>query len=173
MSHKHSTALGIGAALGGAAVATFLSMGTAYADPVADYPINNDGFEILFGGPGTQGLVDGQIAANIASDTNLADSNPGAEDTLSTDAALFEATAGDHGLETLIHAIDPSAYVVQFTPGIDGTLSTAGDVGGYLVPDDFLGYLGTELDAFLLTPLGLDPALLGPLLDAILGSPAF
>lgn len=170
MSRKHSTALSIGAALGGAAVATFLSMGTAHA--VDGYPLDDDGFQILFGAPGTAGLLPGQIADNVTADANLTASNQGAETTLSNDAALFEATAGDHGLETLIHAIDPSAYVVQFTPGIDGTL-TGVDATGYLVPDDFLGYLGTELDAFLLTPLGLDPALLGPLLDAILGSPAF
>jgi hypothetical protein len=171
MSRKYSTALGIGAVIGGAAVATFLSMGTAYA--VDGYPVDDDGFQILFGAPGTDGLLPGQIADNVTADANLTASNQGAETTLSNDAALFEATAGDHGLESLIHAIDPSAYVVQFTPGIDGTLTTAGDVGGYLVPDDFLGYVGTELDAFLLSPLGLDPALLGPLLDAILGSPAF
>jgi hypothetical protein len=171
MSRKHSTALGIGAAMGGAAVAAFLSMGTAHA--VDGYPVDDDGFQILFGAPGTEGLLAGQIADNVTADANLTASSQGAETTLSNDAALFEATAGDHGLETLIHAIDPTAYVVQFTPGIDGTLTTAGDIGGYLVPDDFLGYVGTELDAFLLSPLGLDPALLGPLLDAILGSPGF
>ena len=171
MSRRHSTALGIGAAMAGAAVASFLSMGTAHA--VDGYPVDDDGFQILFGAPGTDGLLSGQIADNVAADANLTASSQGAETTLSNDAALFEATPGDHGLESLIHAIDPTAYVVQFTPGIDGTLTTAGDVGGYLVPDDFLGYVGTELDAFLLSPLGLDPALLGPLLDAILGSPAF
>jgi len=172
MSRKHSTALGIGAALGGAAVATFLSMGTAQAD-VSSYPVDDDGFQILFGAPGTEGLVPGQIDTNITSDDNLAASNPGAETTLTNDASLFEATGGDHGLEQLIYALDPSSYVVQFTPGIDGYLTGALDNGGYLVPDDFLGYVGTEADAFLLTPLGLDPALLGPLIDTLLGSPSF
>ena len=166
MSRKHSTALGIGAAMGGAAVAAFLSMGMANAAPT------DDGFQILFGAPGTAGLAAGQGAANAVSDANLTASNPGLETTLTNDAVLFEDTGGDHGLESLIHALDPSSYVVQFTPGIDGTL-TGVDAGGYLVPDDFLGYVGTELDAFLLTPLGLDPALLGPLLDAILGNPGF
>jgi hypothetical protein len=136
-------------------------------------PPIDDGFQVLFGAPGTEGLAAGQGTANAVSDANLTASNAGLETTLTNNADLFEATAGDHGLEQLINAIDPSSYVVQFTPGIDGTLTTAGDVGGYLVPDDFLGYVGTELDAFLLTPLGLDPALLGPLLDAILGSPGF
>jgi hypothetical protein len=89
------------------------------------------------------------------------------------DAALYEATGGDHGLEQLIYGLDHSAYVVQFTPGIDGFLAGAGDAGGYLVLDDFLGYLGTELDTFLLTRLGLDPGLLGPLIDTIAGSLTF
>jgi hypothetical protein len=167
MSHKHSTA--IGAALGGAAIAAFVGMGTAQAD----YPINDDGFQILFGAPGTAGLEPGQIATNVTSDANLTASNPGLETVLSNDAALYEATGGDHGLEQLIYGLDHSAYVVQFTPGIDGFLTGAGDAGGYLVPDDFLGYLGTELDTFLLTPLGLDPGLLGPLIDTIAGSPTF
>jgi hypothetical protein len=117
--------------------------------------------------------VPGQITTNETSDANLTASSPGEETTLTNDASLFEATGGDHGLEQLIYAIDPSSYVVQTTPGIDGFLTGAGDAGGYLVPDDFLGYLGTELDAFLLTPLGLDPGLLGPLIDTILGSPSF
>jgi hypothetical protein len=174
MSRKHSTALGIGAAMGGAAVAAFLSMGTAHA--VDGYPVDDDGFQILFGAPGTEGLVPGQIADNVTADANLTASNQGAETTLSNDAASFEsavAGSGDHGLEQLIYAIDPSAYVVQTTTGIDGYLTGASDAGGYLVPDDFLGYVGTELDAFLLSPLGLDPVLLSPLLDTILGSPTF
>jgi hypothetical protein len=149
------------------------SMGVAHADVVSTYPTDDDGFQILFGAPGTAGLVPGQITTNETSDANLTASNPGEETTLTNDASLFEATGGDHGLEQLIYAIDPSSYVVQTTPGIDGFLTGAGDAGGYLVPDDFLGYLGTELDAFLLTPLGLDPGLLGPLIDTILGSPSF
>jgi hypothetical protein len=172
MSRKHSTALGIGAALGGAAVATFLSMGTAQAD----YPTSDDGFQILFGAPGTAGLVPGQTADNVTSDANLTATNPGAETALTNDAVDFQSAVtggGDHGLQELLFALDPSSYVVQFTPGIDGYLTGASDAGGYLVPDDFLGYLGTELDAFLLTPLGLDPALLGPLIDTLLGSPTF
>lgn len=173
MSHIKSTAVGIGTAFVGAAFAAFIGMGTAQADPVSTYPTDDDGFQILFGAPGTAGLVPGQISTNIVSDANLTASDPGAETTLTNDASLFEATGGDHGLEQLIYALDPSAYVVQMTPGIDGYLTGATDAGGYLVPDDFLGYVGTELDAFLLTPLGLDPALLGPLIDTILGSPTF
>jgi hypothetical protein len=172
MSRKHSTALGIGAAMSGAAVAAFLSMGTAQAD----YPTSDDGFQILFGAPGTEGLVPGQIADNVTSDANLTATNAGDETALTNDAVSFESAvtgSGDHGLEQLIYAIDPSSYVVQETPGITGYLTGASDLGGYLVPDDFLGYVGTELDAFLLSPLGLDPALLSPLLDTLLGSPTF
>lgn len=172
MSRKHSTALGIGAAMTGAAVASFLSMGTAHAD----YPTSDDGFQILFGAPGTQGLVPGQIDDNVTADANLAATSPGGETALTNDAVDFQSAvtgSGDHALQQLLFALDPSSYVVQFTPGIDGYLTGASDAGGYLVPDDFLGYLGTELDAFLLTPLGLDPALLGPLIDTLLGSPSF
>jgi hypothetical protein len=64
--------------------------------------------------------------------------------------------------------------VVQFDPDIAGYLTDAfgpGDAGGYLVPDDALGYLATDLDFFLLSPTGLDPALLGPVLDTLLGFP--
>jgi hypothetical protein len=172
MSRKHSTALGIGAAMAGTAVASFLSMGTAQAD----YPTSDDGFQILFGAPGTQGLVPGQIDDNVTADANLAATSPGGETALTNDAVDFQSAvtgSGDHALQQLLFALDPSSYVVQFTPGIDGYLTGASDAGGYLVPDDFLGYLGTELDAFLLTPLGLDPALLGPLIDTLLGSPSF
>jgi hypothetical protein len=168
MSRKHSTALGIGAALGGAAVATFISMGTAQAQ--ADYPTADDGYEIVFGAPGNTGVDAGQIASNVAADDELTDTSAGDEAAWTTDAIQFEQTAGDHGLEQLIYALDPSAYALQSTPGIDGYLIGA-NAGDYLVPDDTLGYLGTELDAFLLSPLGLDPALLGPVLDTLLGFP--
>jgi hypothetical protein len=176
MSRKDSTAMGVGAALAGAAVAAFVSMGTAHADVISTYPTDDDGFQILFGAPGTQGLVPGQIETNEVSDANLTASNAGEETSLTNDAVAFESAttgSGDHGLEQLIYALDSQAYVVQTTTGIDGYLTGASDAGGYLVPDDFLGYLGTELDAFLLTPLGLDPGLLGPLIDTILGSPSF
>lgn len=36
MSHKQFNGLGIGAAMSGAAVAAFVGMGTAHADPVVD-----------------------------------------------------------------------------------------------------------------------------------------
>jgi hypothetical protein len=174
MSRKHSTALGIGAALGGAAVASFLSMGTANAIPVSDYPNGDDGFQILFGAPGNANLDsatgEAQVASNITADANLTASNPADETSLTNDAILFQDTGTDHALEQLIYAIDPSAYVVQSTPGvIDGYL-TGANVGDYLVPDDSLGYLATDLDFFLLSPLGLDPGLLGPLIDTLLGA---
>ncbi len=49
--------------------------------------------------------------------------------------------------------------MIQHDADIIGTV--AGSGGGFLVPDDFLGYLATDLDYFLLTPTGLDPLALG------------
>jgi hypothetical protein len=171
MSRKHSTALGIGAALGGAAVATFLSMGSAQAQP--DYATNtDDGYEVVFGNPNETGLAVGQGAQNLADDKELFAQNPGDASSFTTDASGFESAltgSGDHGLEQLIYALDPSAYQVNIDPNIVGYMAD----GGYLVPDDSLGYLGTELDLFLLSPLGLDPALLSPILDTLLGFPSF
>ncbi len=46
MSRKHSTAMGVGTALAGAAVAAFLSMGTAHADDT----LAPDGYTDLGGG---------------------------------------------------------------------------------------------------------------------------
>src|ERR1700683_2233898 len=72
MSRKNSTAVGIGAAISGAAIAAFLSMGTAYADTPdisvpngsEDLPWQNTdtgGFSELFGGTGSvQGVTDAQ-----------------------------------------------------------------------------------------------------------------
>jgi hypothetical protein len=178
MSRKYSTALGIGAALGGAAIATFLSMGTAHADTtdvVSTYPTSDDAFQILFGAPGNPNLDDNatglaQIAANETADANLTASNAGDETDLTNDAVLFESTGTDHALEQLIYAVDPSSFVTQSTPDIAGYLTGAGVSGDYLVPDDFLGYTATDLDFFLLSPLGLDPGLLGPLIDTLIGA---
>jgi hypothetical protein len=165
MSRKHSTALGVGAAAAGAAVAAFISMGTAHADV--------DAYEDLFGGPGTPGLSPAQIADNVALDQSLAESNGGINNAASLDTLVdsFENTGTAHPLEQLFFGLDPSAYQVQFDPDIDGYLSGV-NAGGYLVPDDFLGYLGTTLDADLLNPTGLGPLLLGPLIDLLLGFPA-
>jgi hypothetical protein len=168
MSNKKFTA--VGAVMGGAAVAAFLSMGTANAVPALD----TDGYSDLFGGAGTTGLTAGQIATNTAMDSELASSNLGAAQAFDTAVDLFEHTGTDHGVTQLISALDPHAFVVQFDPDIAGYLTSAfgpGDAGGYLVPDDFLGYLATDLDFFLLSPTGLDPALLGPIIDTLLGFP--
>jgi hypothetical protein len=167
MSRKHSTALGIGAALSGAAVATFLSMGTAHADA--------DGYEDLFGAPGTAGLSSAQTADNLALDTAAFQSNPGNAAAFDTLVDSFENSGTAHPLEQLFFGIDPSAFAVQHDVDITGYLTAAqgaGDAGGYLVPDDFLGYLATDLDAYLLNPTGLGPLLLGPLIDVLLGFPA-
>ncbi len=72
MSHKNSTAVGIGAALSGAAIAAFLSMGTAHATPngsEADPWMNTDtgGFSELFGGTGSV-----QGANDLSADISLA-----------------------------------------------------------------------------------------------------
>lgn len=157
MSHKHSTA--IGAALGGAAIAAFVGMGAAHAD--------TGGYSILFGGDGTDtGLFTGQAADNAALDTELADQNPGDAASFATAAGAFEAGDG-HAIEDLIYSIDPSAYSEQTTTGIAGTID-----GSYLVPESFLGYLGTDLDFFALNPTGVD-FLLTPVVELLLGSPEF
>ena len=169
MSRKHSTALGIGAAMGGAAVAAFLSMGTAHA--VGDA----DGYQDLFGAPGTPGLALGQAADNLALDQAAFQSNPGNAAAFDTLADSFENSGTAHPLEQLIFGLDPSAFAVQHDVDITGYLTAAngaGDAGGYLVPDDFLGYVATDLDAYLLNPTGLGPLLLGPLIDVLLGFPA-
>jgi hypothetical protein len=163
MSQKYSTAIGLAA---GAACAAFIGMGMAHADS----PPVDDGFQILFGAPGTEGITAAQAATNVTDDANLLAFNAGDETALTNDADLFQVTGGDHGVEQLLYALDSSAYTVQYTDGIDGYL-TGADAGGYLVPDDTLGYLGTELDFFLLSPVGLDPGLLGPLIDTLLGFP--
>jgi hypothetical protein len=171
MSRKHSTALGIGAALSGAAVATFLSMGTAQAQ--SDYPVGDDGFEIIFGAPGNTNLDEtaagqGQIANDILADNNLTTSSAADSTVLSNDAVAFEQLGSDHPLELLVNDLLPSSFVTQFTPGIDGYL-TGANLGDYLVPDSSLGFLATDLDAFLLDPTGLSALLLGPVIETLLG----
>jgi hypothetical protein len=175
MSQKESNGRGrratftLATAIGGAAAAAMFGTGIAHADPPV--PPIDDGFQILFGAPDTAGLAAGQAATNVMDDANLLATNPGAETALTTSADFFQTVGTDHALEQLIFAIDPSAYVVQSTDGIDGYLTGATDAGSYLVPDDFLGYLGTDLDFFLLSPTGLDPGLLGPIIDTLLGFP--
>jgi hypothetical protein len=171
MSQKNLTARAVGAAMGGAAIAAFVSMGTAHA-VVGDA----DGYQDLFGGPGTVGLAPGQIADNVALDQAMFQSDPGNALAFDTLVDRFEEAGTAHPLEQLFFAIDHSAYVTQFDPDINGYLPGAVDavtgLHGYLVPDDFIGYLGTVLDADLLNPTGLGPLLLGPLIDVLLGFPA-
>ena len=166
------TAFTLATAVGGAAAAAALGMGTAHADG-PDYATNtDDGYEVVFGNPNESGLAVGQGAQNLVNDTTLYDESPSNAAAFSNIATGFESSvtgSGDHGLEDLIYAIDPSAYQVNVDPDFTGYLAG----GGYLVPDDSLGYLGTELDLFLLSPLGLDPALLSPILDTLLGFPTF
>lgn len=108
------------------------------------------------------------IPASIAAaDLSLYDSSPGDASSFDVDASTFEA-GDDHPLADLINAIDPSAFSDQVTTGITGTLSD----GGYLVPENFLGYVATDLDYFALNPTGLD-YLLGPVIDLLLGSRSF
>jgi hypothetical protein len=173
MSYKHSTA--IGTALGGAAIAAFVGMGTAHAVPVTDIYFDtpgvatagdtflpNDAYDMLFGSMSTQG------ADNSTLDISDAQSNLTGYEGFTTDVAAFEANAGDHGLENLIFALDPSAFYEQTTAGVVGTL--AGGLDAYLVPDSVLGYLATGLDYGLLTPTGLD-YVLTPLIDLLTGTP--
>jgi hypothetical protein len=162
MSRKNSTARAAGIVLGGAAIAAFVGMGTAHADTTIP-----PGWEDLLGAPGTSGLADGQGAADLTYDTELFQNSPGTAAAFDTAVDSFQSVGTEHGITQLINAIDPSAFVEQTTAGITGYLPD----GSYLVPDDFLGYLATDLDFFLLNPTGLDPALLGPLIDTLLGFP--
>jgi hypothetical protein len=165
MSRKNSTAVGIGAAISGAAVAAFIGMGTAHADPSGsiDNPfVNTDpgGFSELFGGTGTvQGSVDAMDDHTLALEPN---SDAAA---FASNVVTFEDTV-DHPLADIVQAIDPEAFVYQVSTGIDPTGSVD---GAYLVPDDSLGYLATSLDYFLLSPTGLGD-LLGPIGEILLGS---
>jgi hypothetical protein len=169
MSRKNSTARAVGAAIGGAAVAAFIGMGTAHATTDVVVP-DADGYSDLFGASGTPGILFGQTATDAALDSELFSQSPGNAAAFDTAVDLFESTGTDHGVTQLIYALDPSAFQVQFDPDIAGYL-TGANAGGYLVPDDALGYLATDLDFFLLSPTGLDPALLGPVLDTLLGFP--
>jgi hypothetical protein len=166
MSRKHSTAVGVGAAVAGAAVATFLSLGTAPAAH-ADIILDHDGYSDLFGATGTEGVIAAQGADDASLDSQLFSMNPGDATAFDTAVNTFEAN-NDHPIADLINALDPSAYVTQFDPDTVGTLAS----GGYLVPDDFLGYLGTELDFFLLDPTGLG-FILSPVVEILAGSPPF
>jgi hypothetical protein len=173
MSRKYSTAVGLAA---GAAAAAFIGMGTAhadtpYVDTYADTPgvatagdtvLPNDAYDILFGAEGTQGVD------NAALDVSSADSSVTNYEAFANDVVTFEQTAGDHGLEDLINAIDPSAFYEQTTTGVAGTIADSG--GAYLVPDSALGYLATGLDYGLLTPTGLD-YVVTPLIDLLFGIP--
>jgi hypothetical protein len=154
-------------ATGGALAAAMLSMGTAHADPtvVVDSFSPPDPYAVLFGAAGgdtvgTQGYEDNAL------DTSLLESaGSGQYDSFYTDVSTFESLAGDHGLENLIYAIDPSAFDLQSSADIIGTATSTGD---YLVPESTLGYLATGLDYGLLTPTGLD-YVLTPLIDILLG----
>jgi hypothetical protein len=157
---------GLVTAAGGALAAAAISMGTAHADPtgvVIDTYSPPDPYVVLFG------AYDGQGAANASLDTSLADQDLGTGDYAAfyNDVATFESTAADHGLENLIYAIDPSAFYLQSSADIAGTVGNSTD---YLVPDSFLGYLSTGLDYGLLTPTGLTDVLT-PLIDLLTGTP--
>ena len=150
-------------AAGDAVAAAMIGMGTAHADVTDTYPAP-DPYDVLFGSAGTAAGTQGYD--NNVLDSELLSSNPSQFETFTTAVNAFEETAGDHGLENLIYAIDPSAFYDQTSTGITGT---ADAVGGYLVPDDALGYLATGLDYGLLTPTGLADVLT-PLIDVLLGS---
>ena len=170
MSQKHSNGRGRRAAFtcvtgaGGAIAAGMLGMGIAHADPIVDNYPAPDPYVVLFGANGGQGVADNSL------DTTLADKDLGTGDYAAfyNDVVTFEQTASDHGLENLIYAIDPSAFYLQTSSDIAGTVANSGDA--YLVPDSFLGYLSTGLDYGLLTPTGLTDVLT-PLIDLLTGQP--
>jgi|GEM_PF-1797590 len=172
---RRRAGFGLVTAAGAAVAAAALSMGVAHAAPVVD-PYSdvtgiaslgdkftpNDAYDMLFGSHGTQGVD------NAALDLSDAQSNLSGYESFTTDVMTFEQTAGDHGLENLIYAIDPSAFYEQTTAGVVGTIADSG--GAYLVPESSLGYLATALDYGLLTPTGLD-YVLTPLIDVLTGTP--
>src|ERR1700730_2490186 len=163
MSRKHSTALGVGAAAAGAAGAAVISMGPAHADDT----LTPDGYSDLFGAARTPGYPNAAGMDNASLDAQLFDQNPGQAASFDQYVDTFESN-NDHAIANLINALDPQAFVTQHDADITGTLLG----GGYLVPDDSLGYLATELDAFLLNPTGLG-FLLSPVIEVLLGSPPF
>ena len=138
MSQKHSNGRGRRAAFtfvtgaGGAIAAGMLGMGIAHADPIVDSYPAPDPYVVLFGANGGQGVADNSL------DTTLADKDLGTGDYAAfyNDVVTFEQTASDHGLENLIYAIDPSAFYLQTSSDIAGTVANSGDA--YLVPDSFL-----------------------------------
>ena len=77
----------------------------------------NDAYDMLFGAAGTPRVE------NDALDVSDAHSNLNGYESFTTDVATFEETAGDHGLENLIYAMDPSAFYVQTTAGVAGTVA--------------------------------------------------
>ena len=160
MSHKYSTAIGLAA---GAACAAFIGMGTAHADIV-----DADGYSDLFGATGTVGYPAMAGADNASLDAQLFLQNPGQAAAFDQFVGTFEAN-NDHPIADLVYALDHSAFLLQSDPDIVGTASA---LGQYLVPDDSLGYLATELDAFLLNPTGLG-FLLSPVIEILAGSPPF
>ena len=174
---RRRAGFGLVTAAGGAVAAAALSMGVAHADtPVVDsyydssgviaagdnQPEPIDAYDMLFGANGTQG------AENNSLDISDAQSNLNGYESFTTDVTAFEQNAGDHGLENLVYAIDPSAFYEQTTQGITGTIADSG--GAYLAPDSSLGYLATALDFGLLTPTGLD-YVATPLFDILTGMP--
>jgi hypothetical protein len=164
MSRKNSTGFGVGAAVAGAAVAAFLSMGTAHADD----SLVPDGYSDLYGATGTVGYPDAAGMDNASLDESLFLQNPGTAAAFDNAVDAFEGN-NVHAVADLIHAIDPSAFVLQSDPDIVGTFNAAGD---YLVPVDSLGYLAQSVDFFLLDPTGLG-FLLSPVVEILLGSPPF
>jgi hypothetical protein len=159
---RRRNTVGLGIAAGAAfATAAMIGLGSAPAAH-ADDTLTPDGYSDLFGASGPQAADDHSL------DLQLFDQNPGTAASFDQAVDTFQASDA-HGIADLIYALDPSAFTVATDPDIVGTLAG----GGYLVPDDFLGYLATDLDFFLLNPTGLDPLLLAPVIDTLLGSPPF
>ena len=161
MSRKHSAALGVGAAVAGAAVAAFLSTGTAYAT-------GDDGYSDLFGAAGTVGLPDAAGADNATLDASLVHDDLFLAGWFHSAVDQFE-TYNIHPIADLLNAFDPSAFVHQIDPSdIVGTFPD----GSYLVPADTLGFLATWIDFFWLDSAG--QALLGSdVVNLLAASPPF
>ena len=69
---------------------------------------------MLFGANGGQGVADNTL------DMTEAQRSCTGYEAFTTDVVTFEPNAGDHGLENLINAIDPSAFYEQTSSDIAG-----------------------------------------------------
>src|SRR5690625_5054350 len=126
------------AAFAAAASAVATLAGPAAGTGTIDDPFVNpydepNGYTDLFGAMGGTGDAHHNL------DLQLLAQDPGSAEAFDLSVEQFQE-GNTHPLAGLINAIDSSAYYVQISPDIDGTIDVAGPIDGYLVPQDVLGY---------------------------------